>query len=88
MVPDYHQFPDGGLRPTGFRMEMPQETRVSAVMTPWVISVEEDTPVPELARQILAKKIHRVIITRDGRLCGIVTSLDLLRALLMLFETK
>lgn len=58
--------------------------RVEQAMTPWGVSFEEDTPVKELARQMLAKRIHRVIITRDGGLCGIVTSMDMLHALLKL----
>lgn len=49
-------------------------------MTPWAVSLEETTPVDELARQMLSKRIHRILVTRDGRLVGIVTSLDLLRA--------
>ena len=59
---------------------------VATVMTPWTISFEEDTEVKELARQMMAKKIHRLIITRDGRLSGIVTSTDMVRALLALLE--
>ena len=58
--------------------------RVEQAMTPWSVSFEEDTPVKEIARQMLAKRIHRVIITREGALCGIVTSMDMLHALLKL----
>ena len=60
--------------------------RVEQAMTPWSVSFEEDTPVKEIARQMLAKRIHRVIITRDGELCGIVTSMDMLHALLKLLD--
>ena len=59
---------------------------VASVMTPWTVSFEEDTDLKELARQMLAKKIHRVAITREGRLCGIITSMDMLRALLALLD--
>ncbi len=55
-------------------------------MTPWCVSLEDDTPVPELARQMVSKKIHRVVITHDGEICGIVTSLDIVRALLAMAE--
>ena len=58
--------------------------RVEQAMTPWVVSLEEDTPVPDVARQMLSKRIHRVIITRGGEIAGIVTSLDMLKALLAL----
>lgn len=57
---------------------------VSAVMTPWSVSFEEDTDVRELARQMASKKIHRLIVTREGRLCGIISSMDMIRALLEL----
>ena len=62
------------------------ELRAEQVMTPWGVSAEEDTPVVELARQMLAKKIHRVIITREGEICGIVTTLNVVRALLTMVE--
>ena len=57
---------------------------VASVMTPWTVSFEEDTDIKELARQMLAKNIHRLIITRDGRMCGIITTMDMLRGLLTL----
>ena len=88
MVPDYHKHPEGVRLPSGLRMELPDETSVGKVMTPWVICFEEETPVEELARQMLAKHIHRVIITHEGRLCGIVTAMDMLRALLNLLNRK
>lgn len=56
--------------------------RVEQIMTPWAVSFEEETPVLELARQMLRKRIHRVVITRDGKLSGIVTTMDLLKALM------
>jgi CBS domain-containing protein len=64
------------------------ERRVEQAMTPWGVSVEEDTPVEDLARQMLSKRIHRLIITRGGEMCGIVTSLDIVRALLKMTEGR
>lgn len=61
---------------------------VASVMTPWTVSFEEDTEIRELARQMLAKRIHRVVVTREGRLCGIITSMDMLRAFLALLDRK
>lgn len=58
--------------------------RAEQAMTPWAVSLEEDTPVRELASQMLAKRIHRIMITRNGEIRGIVTSMDMLRALLKL----
>lgn len=61
---------------------------VAAVMTPWVVSFEEETDMVVIARQMLAKRIHRVVITREGRLCGIITSMDVIRAFLALQKEK
>ena len=68
------------------RRRGPAERRVEQAMTPWCVSMEDDTPVPELARQMAAKKIHRIVITHDGKICGIVTSLDIVRALLKMLD--
>lgn len=58
------------------------ETKIGEVMTPAAYCAREETPVAELARFMLVKKVHRVVIVRRGRLKGIVTSMDMLRALL------
>jgi CBS domain-containing protein len=85
-ISNYHRELEGCVRSNGFHYEDPDYSRVEQVMTPWVISFEADTPVVELARQMLGKHIHRIIITKDGQLCGIVTSVDMLRALLAMHE--
>jgi CBS domain-containing protein len=56
----------------------PGRASVAEVMTPAVLSAREDTPVDELARVMIARRIHRVVITRDDELRGIVTTMDLL----------
>ena len=43
---------------------------------------EENTPVGEIARFMLRRRVHRIVATRKSKLAGIVTSMDLLRALL------
>ena len=53
-------------------------------MTPGAISFNEETPVEKLADAMLERHIHRVLITRGERLVGIVTTMDLLRALVAL----
>lgn len=57
------------------------QTPVLSLMTGSVVSCEEDTPLDEVARVMLDRRIHRVLVTREGRLCGILTAMDLLRAL-------
>lgn len=55
--------------------------RAEDVMTREVVSVAEDRPVGEIAELLEERRIKRVPVTRDGRLVGIVSRADLLRAL-------
>lgn len=56
----------------------PEQT-VGDIMTPMVFEVEEDTPVQEVADTMLNGRIHRVFVTRKGKLVGVVSAFDLLR---------
>lgn len=54
---------------------------VGDIMTPTVYTVPEDTPASQLARTMVAGRIHRLFVTRGRKIVGIVTSLDLLKLL-------
>ncbi|HSL72481.1 MAG TPA: CBS domain-containing protein, partial [Longimicrobiales bacterium] len=56
------------------------EYTVEDIMTPAAFTVDSDTSVSELARFLLDRRIHRALVVDDGRLEGIVTSFDVLRA--------
>ena len=51
---------------------------VSEIMTPRIHSVDEGEPVAEAARMMREAHIHRVLVTRRGKVVGIVTTSDLL----------
>ena len=51
------------------------------IMTPTAYTVPDDTPVSRLARTMIAGRVHRLLVVRDQRVVGIVTSLDLLTLL-------
>ncbi len=55
--------------------------KASEVMTTDVIAIEDTTPVAEIARLLEARRIKRVPVLRDGKLVGIVSRANLLRAL-------
>lgn len=55
---------------------------VREIMTPNVYSVSEGTPVAEIASTMLTGHIHRLLVTREGRVAGIVTTMDMLKLLL------
>ena len=52
---------------------------VRDIMTPTVFTVPDDTAVAEVARTMIAGRIHRLFVTRGGNVVGIVTTLDLLK---------
>ena len=54
---------------------------VRDIMTPMIFSVSEDTSVQEVAETMLKGRIHRVFVTRDSKLIGIVTALDMLQVI-------
>lgn len=54
-------------------------TTVGDVMTPVTFSVTPDMPVPDLCSFLVGGRIHRALVVEDGKLLGIVTSLDVLR---------
>jgi predicted transcriptional regulator len=43
------------------------------------ISVDADTPLEEVARQMVARHIHHVIVMEQGTMIGVVSSLDFVR---------
>jgi CBS domain-containing protein len=54
---------------------------VKDVMSGAPVTVSPDDPISHVARALMEHGIHRVLVTRDGRLEGIITSLDLVRLL-------
>lgn len=59
------------------------DVRAEEVMSERVIAVGEDAHVEEIATLMIERKIKRVPVLREGKLIGIVSRADLLRALLM-----
>lgn len=56
--------------------------RVADVMTREVICVEENTPVGEIAQLMLDKRVKHVPVRRRGAAIGMVSRVDLVRALI------
>lgn len=68
-------FPDAG------------SSKVLDVMTRDVITADEDTALADLARLMTDRRVKRLPIVRDGVVVGIVSRIDLLRALISLSST-
>lgn len=54
--------------------------RVQEVMTRDVLSITEDTPVAEIAALMLSRHVKRLPVLKQGKLVGIVSRADLVRA--------
>jgi CBS domain-containing protein len=55
--------------------------RVRDAMAQDVVTVRPDAPVAEVARALLDRHVHRVLVTQDGRLLGVISTLDLAAAI-------
>lgn len=66
---------------SGGSLEQLQALVASDVATCDVVWVSPDTPASQVARLMRDVGIHRVLVGDNGRLDGILTSFDLLRAL-------
>ncbi len=55
--------------------------KVEEVMNPYVITVEPEAPIPEIASAMRSHGIHRVLVARNAQLFGVITALDMLKLL-------
>jgi CBS domain-containing protein len=89
MVSDYyHQVEMSPDRPAQSLTEIGDEVGerleslcVKDVMIRNVITVSASATIPEVARVLVNQSIHRVPVTDEGQLVGIITTLDLVRLL-------
>jgi CBS domain-containing protein len=79
---------DEGGRPAGIfttqdvleRVAVPQasvEAALSSVMTPQPFCLEEEATIADAALAMARRRIRHVVVTRDGRLAGVVSERDL-----------
>lgn len=87
-VPLYHRELDGLPRSLGIHVEEIESGRVEDIMTPGAICFEEDAPVGLVADAMRERHIHRVLVTRGKGIVGIVTSMDMLKAVTELAKEK
>ena len=60
-------------------LEENESLPVKEIMTPTIYTVPEDTPISDIAKAMVAGRIHRLLVTRGTRLVGIITTLDMLK---------
>ena len=74
-----HQYAEEEM--DAFRFEGGSEVTVRDIMTPMIFQVDEDIPVQEVADKMIRGRIHRVFVTQDDTVVGIITALGLLDVL-------
>ncbi len=65
----------------GIHLDASEDTRVADIMTPMVFQVAENTPIAEIAETMIRGRIHRVFVTRAGKIVGVIAALDLIKLL-------
>jgi CBS domain-containing protein len=66
--------------PAAEALESLRYLHVRDVMTRELLAVAPDDPLPEVARLMRDRRVHRVLVLDAGRLVGIVSSFDVVRA--------
>jgi CBS domain-containing protein len=65
----------------GPEWDLLSESTVESIMTRRLVALPSNATAAAAARSMLEEDVHRVLVTEEGRLVGIVTSTDLLRVL-------
>jgi CBS domain-containing protein len=71
-----------------YHVEHESSATVSDIMTPMIFDVQENTSIRDAADTMVKGHIHRLLVTRDKRISGIITALDILKALQYSAGTK
>jgi len=67
-----------GIETATFHVEQESQVSVKDIMTPMVFALSEDASIQDAAEMMVRGHIHRIFVTRDSRIAGIVTALDML----------
>jgi CBS domain-containing protein len=62
----------------GFRIVQDSQTTVRDIMTPMIFSVRANARIDEVADAMVRGHIHRIFVMEDGRIVGVISSLDML----------
>lgn len=62
-----------------FHEAVDQSVLVNDIMTPMVFEVSPQTPLAKVAEAMVKGRIHRVLVTEERKILGIISALDLLK---------
>jgi CBS domain-containing protein len=64
----------------GDRVLLLEEALASDLMTPRPITIPADAPARQAAQEMLYAEVHRLFVEEEGRLVGVISQTDLVRA--------
>lgn len=64
----------------GYNSDSGQGIQVQDLMTPRVVSVDPDASLSRVCQVMVEERVHRVMVTEEDALVGIVSSFDVVRA--------
>ena len=65
---------------TEARTTLLESTMAQDIMTPHPLTIDPDTDVREAAREMLYAEVHRLFVVEHGRLVGVISTSDIVRA--------
>ncbi len=66
---------------TAYHVEEESTVRVRDIMTPMIFQVNENASIEEAADTMVKGRIHRLFVTGDNGLVGVITALDMMKLL-------
>ena len=54
---------------------------VHNIMTPMIFKVEASTPIQEVAEAMMGGRIHRLMVTRNDKIVGMISTMDMLKVI-------
>lgn len=65
---------------TEARTTLLESTMAQDIMTPHPLTIDPDTDVREAAREMLYAEVHRLFVVEHGKLVGVISTSDIVRA--------
>jgi len=66
---------------TSFHIAEKPKAYVRDIMTPMIFKVDENLPIQEVADTLIGGRIHRLMVTRQDRIVGIISTMDMLKVI-------
>ena len=80
--------PSAATKQPVWTLRLAECVHVDEVMTRWVITIASEAPIVDAAQLMVAHRIGALPVTAEGRLVGIISATDVMRAFAEVLEEK